>query len=68
MTDRVVGKLGDGLYKSDKDMSTAKSAFRGLKPTTEDFEKKLGEFAGSEPVMKRALMRINHPLYQYQKN
>ena len=68
ITTRVVAKLdSDEMHAGDADHSAAKAAFTGSNPTHGDFATKFGEFANDEPVLKRALMRINHPYFAYPK-
>ena len=68
IVNRVVPQLDSEVaHADDKDHSAAKAAFTGSIPTHDDFQTKFGEFADSEPVLKRALMRVNHPLYAYPK-
>ena len=55
--------LDKSVYHDDPDHSAAKAAFRGEAGSVEDFEKKLGE--SGDPVLSRALMRVNHPYYAY---
>ena len=68
ITNRVVPQLdSEQAHADDVDHSAAKSAFTGSQPSHEDFQKKFGEFADSEPVLKRALMRVNHAGFPYPK-
>ena len=49
------------------DNSAAMSSLKGMTPTHKDAALKYGELASSEPMLKRALMRINHDNFPYPK-
>ena len=68
IVDRVVPKLdSEEIHGADADHSAAKATFTGSNPTHGDFATKFGEFVKDEPVLQRALMRINHPYFAYPK-
>ena len=66
---RVARALDDNLaHSGDVDNSAAMSALKGKTPTHEDAHLKYGDNAESEHFLKRALMRINHPLFPHPKS
>ena len=68
IVNRVVPQLDSEVaHADDPDHSAAKAAFTGAIPTHGDFQSKFGEFADQEPVLKRALMRVNHVGFPYPK-
>ena len=65
---RTVGSLDSEVaHPKDADHSGAIAAMRGILGSNEDAIKKMGDLKKKDPILGKAVERINHPYFPYPK-
>ena len=65
---RTVGMLDSPIaHPKDPDHSGAIDSMKGVLNSNEDAIKKMGPLGNQDPILGKAVARINHPLFPYPK-